>query len=701
MKTQLNRSWLIANKANHHMKNRHFLALDIFLIALATYLSFVLRLESWYLWGHTGTITYFLPLTLLITIAMLYLAGAYTQYWHYASIKEHLLLAGSVAMSTVLLSMVTLFSQVVESVPSIPRSIPFIFFLVSGAFVTAPRLFVRLLSQYQVKIQHLYYPPIRSATFAVTDKERPQVVVMGAGSAGAMIVRELQQVGQLEVVGFLDDDVTKHNLHIHGVPVLGGRQYIPEVARTLNVQQVIIAMPSASGRELREIMAICDEVGVHTRIIPGLYELIDGKVKISHVRDIQIEDLLRRAPVNTDTAAIRELIFGKRVLVTGGGGSIGSELCRQVLRCKPAELIIVGHGENSIFEVYSEIQKLVNQQTTRNEQPTCIIHAVVADIRFTNRIRRIFEQHKPEIVFHAAAHKHVPLMEYSPAEAITNNVIGTRNLLRASMAVNVQRFVMISTDKAVNPTSVMGASKRIAELLVHQAARQTGQAYVAVRFGNVLGSRGSVVLTFKKQIAAGGPITVTDPEMRRYFMTIPEAVQLVLQAGAIGQGGEVFTLDMGEQVKIVDLARDMIELSGLEVGRDIDIAFTGLRPGEKLYEELFTADEQFQRTTHEKIFIATNASTLVPQHLDHWVESLAIAADCNDTEAILLVLQRLLPNNQLKRIALNSNPHILATELSEAPSKPEEVIVSMEQSRIVSVDGDTSGDQLQTRVVGA
>jgi FlaA1/EpsC-like NDP-sugar epimerase len=423
---------------------------------------------------------------------------------------------------------------------------------------------------------------------------------------------------------------------------------------------VLIAMPTAPGRQIREIVDICELAKVQTKIIPSMHDVLDHKVSIHHMRDVQIEDLLRRKPVQTDTSAVSELIRGKRVLVTGAGGSIGSELCRQVLRFEPAELVLLGHGENSIFAIQSELLQQVAARGYSSLAPASIeangyglkvdrrqayprIEAIIADIRFPNRIRAVLEKHRPDIIFHAAAHKHVPLMELNPVEAITNNVLGTRNLLEIAQSLDVERFVMVSTDKAVNPTSVMGASKRLAELLVHQAAVRSGRSYLAVRFGNVLGSRGSVVLTFKQQIAAGGPVTVTHPEMRRYFMIIPEAVQLLLQAATLGHGGEVFMLDMGEPVKILDLARDMIELSGFEVGRDIDIVFTGMRPGEKLYEELFVPGETYERTVHQKIFIACNASRFVPPYLDEWIHAVDIAAQQNDRTGITLVLRSLAP----------------------------------------------------------
>lgn len=409
---------------------------------------------------------------------------------------------------------------------------------------------------------------------------------------------------------------------------------------------------------------------MQTKIIPAIHELLGGKVTIKQLRDIEIEDLLRREPIQTDTSAVSNLIRGKRVLVTGGGGSIGSELCRQVLATEPAELVIVGHGENSVFVAQNMLARLAAEQSVSTK-----LIAVIADVRVPERIQAIFACYQPQIVFHAAAHKHVPLMEAHPSEAITNNVLGTQNLLAAAQAADVECFVMISTDKAVNPTSIMGTSKRVAELLVHEAACLSGRPYMVVRFGNVLGSRGSVVLTFKQQIASGGPVTVTHPEMCRFFMTIPEAVQLVLQAATLGSGGEVFTLDMGEPVKIADLARDMIELSGLEPGKDIDIVYTGLRPGEKLYEELFVPGEEYRRTSHEKVFIAHNAGSFVPENLLQLMEALRIAAQADDAASIRRLLQTLVPQfhqplvHPVREIAL-ANGSSAEEEASRQASRP-------------------------------
>jgi FlaA1/EpsC-like NDP-sugar epimerase len=358
---------------------------------------------------------------------------------------------------------------------------------------------------------------------------------------------------------------------------------------------------------------------VKTRTVPGLFEILADRVSVNAFREVQIEDLLRREPIQTDLAAVSTLAAGRTVLVTGAGGSIGSELCRQLLALDPDQLLILGHGENPIFEIHAEL---------RERHPDARVVPIIADIRDAARIRSIFERHRPFAVFHAAAHKHVPLMEENAIEAVTNNVLGTRNLIDAAVEFDTQHFVLISTDKAVRPPNVMGATKRVAEYIVHNAAVEHGRNFVAVRFGNVLGSQGSVVPTFVKQIKAGGPVTVTDPEMRRYFMTIPEAVQLVLQAGPLGRGGELFMLDMGEPVKIVDLARDMIRLSGLEEGVDIDIRFTGMRPGEKLIEEMFFSHEVAVPTEHPKILRARNGQFEADEHcIDALIEAARRGAD--------------------------------------------------------------------------
>ncbi|MBE3584485.1 MAG: polysaccharide biosynthesis protein, partial [Limnochordaceae bacterium] len=432
------------------------------------------------------------------------------------------------------------------------------------------------------------------------------VLIVGAGEAGVASLREIRNATPWRVVGFIDDDPAKQGLRLQGVPVLGDRNDIGRVARAYHVETILIAMPTAPRAAIREIHELARKTGCRVQIVPGLYELMNGRVTVNRIREVRIEDLLGREPVKTDLHGIQACVGGRTVLVTGAGGSIGSELCRQVARFGVARLVLLGHGENSIFAIQNEL---------RETYPDLKLVSCIADMRDVRKVNAIFGQYRPQVVFHAAAHKHVPLMEANPDEAVTNNVFGTLNLARAADRVGAERFVMISTDKAVNPTNAMGASKRVAEMIVQTLNRYSRTRFVAVRFGNVLGSRGSVVPTFKRQIAAGGPVTVTHPDMRRYFMTIPEAVQLVLQAAALAEGGEIYLLNMGEPVRIVDLAREMIRLSGFEPDVDIKIKFTGIRPGEKLFEELRTDDESVERTAHGSIL------KLRGQEVDeHWLE---------------------------------------------------------------------------------
>lgn len=614
------------------MRNRHFFFIDILLLPVALYFSYVLRMERFALDQLWPGFLASAAISVIVIPLVFRQTKIYSRYWRYASVEEGLLLAGAVMVGVLLAGGFSLLiARLGPTLFQIPRSIPLIFLFLALTVTAGPRFAMRLFAR-----PTNYKGKAGRGVF-----QRPQpVLVMGAGDAGAMIVREMRANPHLglDPVGFLDDDLGKHDVVIHGVRVLGDRHAIPEIVARCGVKLVVIAMPTASGKAIREIVDICDAADVQTKIVPGLYELLDGGVSVSQLRTVQIEDLLRREPIHTDTAAVSELLRGKRVLVTGGGGSIGSELCRQILHCNPDRLIILGHGENSVFDILEELR-------TTHPGLTEKLVPVIAGTRFSERIRNVFEEHRPQIVFHAAAHKHVPLMEDNPGEAVTNNVLGTRVVLDTSLMSEVERFVMISTDKAVNPTSFMGASKRAAELLVYHAAERSGRPYVAVRFGNVLGSRGSVIHTFRRQIAAGGPVTVTHPEMRRYFMTIPEAVQLVLQAAVLGHGGEVFVLDMGEPVKIVDLARDLIELSGLETGRDIDIEFTGLRPGEKMFEELFIKGESYVRTAHQKIYVASNNPIDTPHgpDLEAAIDRLIAAAMDDDRAALVQAMQVVVP----------------------------------------------------------
>jgi FlaA1/EpsC-like NDP-sugar epimerase len=463
-------------------------------------------------------------------------------------------------------------------------------------------------------------------------------------------VQEMQRNPSLGLrpVGFVDDNPAKHNLRIRRLPVFGDRFKIPDLVRSLHVRRVVIAMPTASGQVIRDVLDICQRAGVLTSTLPGIDEILNGRVTVDKIREVEIKDLLRRDPIQMDIQQVSDFIADKRVLITGAGGSIGSELCRQILKCGPAMMILVGHGENSIFHIQQELEKVLQVIREEDEDvgPLPQVFACIADVRTRSRLEFVFSQFRPQVIFHAAAHKHVPMMELNAPEAITNNVAGTKNLVDLALMYDVENFVMVSTDKAVNPTNIMGASKRVAEMLVLRAAQTSGQRYVVVRFGNVLGSRGSVIPTFKRQIAEGGPVTVTHPDICRYFMTIPEAVQLVLQAAVVSKGGEVLMLDMGQPVKIVDLAKELIHLSGYEVGKHIDIVFTGLRPGEKLYEELFVPGETYEPTEHKKLFVVTNASRIIPNHLDRIFSPLCQAALQNDSSLIAFLLEQLVPGYQ-------------------------------------------------------
>jgi FlaA1/EpsC-like NDP-sugar epimerase len=569
-------------------RNRYLLAFDVALLSALPFFVYALRFES-FSWGraHALTASVFAFTMVPVEIAILIWFGLYRRLWRYASIWElKLIFAAGVVAAAVAWVIGAIMLPLSGLTPlRVPLSVLAMYSIFSIAIVAAPRLLLRVTGR--------RIPPRR-----VTDRDR-RVIIAGAGSAGEMVVKEILANPQLGLtpIGFVDDDQTKLGLRLGNLPVLGTLDEMREIAKRLGASEVIIAMPRASGTVVRGVVRAAYEAGLRTRTVPGLFEILSGRVNLASIREVQIEDLLRRDPVQTDLAAVQRLAAGRTVLVTGAGGSIGSELCRQLVALEPKNLIVLGHGENPIFEVLHELLK---------DEPKANLIPVIADIRDRRRVERIFEQHKPYAVFHAAAHKHVPLMEENVSEAITNNVLGTRNLVDAALASGTQHFVLVSTDKAVRPTNVMGASKRVAEYIVQNAAYTHNRHFVSVRFGNVLGSRGSVVPTFLRQIQNGGPVTVTHPEMRRYFMTIPEAVQLVLQAGAQGRGGELFMLDMGEPVRIVDLARDMIRLSGLEEGSDIAIEFSGIRPGEKLYEEMFFNDEIAEPTEHPKVLRARN-----------------------------------------------------------------------------------------------
>lgn len=551
---------------------------DVVTVSMSPYLALWLRFDGVIEPQWLETVANLLPLIVGVRIGVFYFFRLYHRMWRYASINELVVVCGAVTVSSFLLFGV---SAVVDAV--LPRSVWILAWMLNIVFVGFSRLVLRVYYYWRTKF---------------SSRQRDKVMIVGAGDAGAMIARELLQRYQAtkELVGFVDDDPGKRYQMMFGMKILGHRYDLPLLATQYNIDEVIIAIPSAGGAVLREIAGICKTLGCSVKTVPGIYELIDGKVTIGQLRSIDLEDLLRREQIHLNDDNVRDFVKGKTVLVTGAGGSIGSELCRQIAKHGPAQLVMLGKGENSIYEIHQEL---------RGKFPDLPLFPVIADVRDGTRIHEVFDHYRPQLVFHAAAHKHVPLMEAQPSEAVQNNVFGTKTVAEAAGQAGAEAFIMISTDKAVNPTSVMGATKRIAELYIqHMNCTYAKTRFSAVRFGNVLGSRGSVIPLFRRQIAAGGPVTVTDPEMRRYFMTIPEAVQLVLQAGVLARGGEVFVLDMGQPVRILDMAKDLIELSGLRPYEDIAIQFTGLRPGEKLFEELLTAEEGTTSTTHAKIFRA-------------------------------------------------------------------------------------------------
>ncbi len=608
-----------------YFRNRHLFFLDLLLLPIAAYLAFVLRLERFDLSNYWVAYLIFAATAILVAPVVFRFVGVYSRYWRFASIEELLLLTGAVTVASLLVGGGSILVTALLPVQTVPRSIPIIFLGIALAFTAGTRLLVRISSR----------QPLTRADFRTK-----RVLIAGAGEAGQMLARDIRQHPEkgLQVVGFVDDDPDKQNLNVRGLPIFGGREKIPELVESTGIEEVIIAMPSASGKAVREIVEICKDVEIKARILPPLSEVLTEEVGLRHLRPVDINDLLRRDPIETDLAAVYDLVRGKTVLVTGAGGSIGSELCRQIAKAEPEQLILLGHGENSIFEIYNELRDEFKAGRTRLEHIT----PVIADVRDGPRLQQTFAEHKPAVVFHAAAHKHVPLMEANPIDAITNNILGTHALLEACLAHDVKRFVLISTDKAVNPANIMGVTKRMAELLVQEAAHRSGKPYVSVRFGNVLGSRGSVVPFFKKQIEAGGPVTVTHPEVTRYFMTIPEAVQLVLQAATMGESGDLFMLEMGEPVRIVDLAKDLIRLSGLRPDEDIKIIFTGLRPGEKLFEELYQGHENHLATEHEKILRVTT-TTVPPDELLQAVDLLYDLARLGKLKEALSLIANLVP----------------------------------------------------------
>lgn len=563
----------------------YLICYDIAAVALASYLALLLRFDfhpndvpSQYLTVLWETIW----ISMIATVVIFGIFRLYSSLWTYAGLTEMMYMVSACVVDAVLNTVIILLNHREQAYP-LPRS----FYMLYGIFL----LGFTLCGRFSYRGLRALFGRVGGDRY-----ERKNVLIIGAGSAGSSLIKEILNSRQVNknVVGVIDDDPGKQGTFIHGIRVIGTRNDIEEYAASLEVDEIMIALPSASAKEIKEIVDICKETGCELKRLPGIYQLVNGEVSISKLKEVDVNDLLGREPVQVDLDSIMGYVSDKVVMVTGGGGSIGSELCRQIAQHQPKQLIIIDIYENNAYSI---------QQELKMKHPELNLVVLIASVRNTKRMDDIFAMYRPDIVYHAAAHKHVPLMEGSPNEAVKNNVLGTWKVVQAADKYHVRRFVMISTDKAVNPTNIMGATKRVCEMIIQTYNNRSETEFVAVRFGNVLGSNGSVIPLFKKQIEEGGPVTVTHPDIIRYFMTIPEAVSLVLQAGAYAKGGEIFVLDMGEPVKILDLAKNLILLSGHKPNEDIMIEFTGLRPGEKLYEEMLMEEEGLQNTENQLIHI--------------------------------------------------------------------------------------------------
>lgn len=603
------------------MRNRYILLCDVPIVALAAYAAFALRFD-WFFPRHRPEFLPFFLAVLFVKPVMFIALGMYSRLWRYASVPDLVAVLVAVTTSSIAISALVAFGMLSGYLAEFSRAVLVIDWLLTLCATGGIRMAVRVVGETQGR---------RGSPPAV----RKRVLIVGAGEAGVMVAREVQRNPQLGLapVAFLDDDQTKTGKHLQGVPVIGRLDALSDVVQTYQIDEVIIAMPTATGSVVRMVTEACRENATPSRIVPGVFELLGGQLSVSRLRKVEISDLLRRQPI-TAHPGTGLYLAQKRVLVTGAGGSIGAELCRQIALSNPALLVLVGHGENSIFDVQAHL---------REQFPGVPVQAVIADIRDPVRLSTCFRKTSPEIVFHAAAHKHVPLMEENPEEAITNNVIGTANIVDACVHWSVERLVMISTDKAVSPTSMMGASKRVAEMIVRDRARRSGRAFSVVRFGNVLGSRGSVVPIFKRQIELGGPITITHPNMKRFFMTIPEAIHLVLQAGGLSFGGELFVLNMGQPVPIVQLAEDLVRLSGFSTA-EIPVVFTGLRPGEKLEEQLWEPDAIVKPTAHPEVLHVDERDPVDLAGLRQALPMLTSAARSGERMRLEAMLAQLIPS---------------------------------------------------------
>jgi FlaA1/EpsC-like NDP-sugar epimerase len=645
------------------------LVLDLAVLAFAYALAYVVRFEGAVPAVMLRTLAWTLPYAVALYYGAMMVFGVPRLAWRYIALPDVRRIASAIASATTVLLVARMATELAaRSYPLLERAIvPFSVCLIGATFAFLGIIGIRVFRR------------MSAERFESDSRARPRAepvptMLIGAGRAGVLVAKELVARPDLGMrpVGFLDDDSMKLGTVVHGVPVVGATKDLVEHCFRRGAKQALITMATASGHDIRRIVKLCEGARVSVKIIPGIFEIVGGTVNLSRIRKVAIEDLLGREPISLDEVAIDGVVKHRTVLVTGAGGSIGAELCRQICRFSPRALLLLEHSENNLFHIEREL---------RREYPSLLIHAFLADVCDVPRVDALLRAHKPNVVFHAAAHKHVPMMEANPGEAIKNNVLGTKSLAELSDVHGVGEFVMISTDKAVNPTSVMGVSKRAAEIFIQALSQRSKTRFVAVRFGNVLGSAGSVVPIFEEQIARGGPVTVTDAEMKRYFMTIPEACQLVLQAGSMGRGGEIFVLDMGEPIKIMDLARDLIELSGLRVGDDIEIEVTGARPGEKLFEELSLAEEGAERTRHPKVYIGR----IKPHAWEDVLRSIAElerAAMTPEPHEIREIFGRFVPEYQWMSVRNNGSVVPVAR-----PSTPRAAAASAVVPRVVATEG--------------
>jgi FlaA1/EpsC-like NDP-sugar epimerase len=580
--------------------------------------------NEWFFGLYPKTLLFFVIIKVLVFAVF----KQYQGWWRYVSISDLLSIVKASLVSTLL---IVILWVVVAAIQPVREYVNEWFGFSQAIFILDMFATIVLMGGLRMAVR-LYHEEFHTEQAG----KLKRFLIVGAGNAGESLLRELHrmQVEQYDVIGFIDDDPAKRGVNIHGIPVLGNVDELPQVCKDNNIDEIAIAMPSATAKQLRRVVQICEGAKVRFRTVPSVADIASGRFRVSQIRDVDINDLLGREAVQLDLDTIGKYLDDKVIFVTGAGGSIGSEMCRQVCHFKPKLLLLVEQAENSLFFIERELRKSF---------PNVAMEAIICDITDKKRVEQLFDKYKPNVVIHAAAHKHVPLMETNPGEALKNNIIGTRTVADAADKFGAESFVMISTDKAVNPTSIMGSTKRISEMYIQDLDRTSNTSFVTVRFGNVLGSNGSVVPIFKSQIAAGGPVTVTHPEMRRYFMTIPEASQLVLQAATMGNGGEIFVLDMGEPVKIVDLAKELITLSGFRPGEDIEIVFTGTRPGEKLFEELSIEGEDMVTTRHPKISIWKKNQPLSREELRQKIDNLISIADLQDHSQIVSFIKQIVP----------------------------------------------------------